>query len=123
MNATLRYGTVLLAVIFFLSGTAKLAGMDFEIQAFERWGYPLWFMYLVGVIEVMGAAGLIIKQLRALAAACLALFMIGPVVTHITHAEWAMLMIAVMIMLLSGWVARQNRKHLSLASLFASKSI
>jgi putative oxidoreductase len=31
---------MLLAAIFLLSGGAKLAGLDFEIAAFQRWGYP-----------------------------------------------------------------------------------
>ena len=40
-----------LAAIYFLSGAAKLAGLEFEITAFERWGYPLWFMYFTGLAE------------------------------------------------------------------------
>lgn len=102
---------------FFLSGIAKLAGLEFEIQAFERWGYPLWFMYLVGFIEVSGAVMLLFKQLRALAAAGLALFMIGPVVTHVLHAEWGMMMVALALMLFSAWIAWQWRKMVSLAFL------
>ena len=39
----------ILALIFILSGGAKVAGLEFEIVAFERWGYPMWFMYLTGV--------------------------------------------------------------------------
>jgi putative oxidoreductase len=117
MNAFSKYGSVILAVIFFLSGAAKLVGLDFEIQAFERWGYPLWFMYLVGVIEVSGAVVLMIKPLRALAAAGLSLFMIGPVVTHVLHAEWAMMVVALTIMLFAGWVAWQGRQSVSLPFL------
>jgi len=111
------FGSMVLAAIFFLSGAAKLAGLEFEIQAFERWGYPLWFMYLVGFIEVSGAAVLLIKSLRAVAAAGLGLFMIGPVVTHVLHAEWGMMVVAIAIMLFAGWIAWQWRKMVSLAFL------
>lgn len=71
--------TYLLALVFFLSGAAKLLGLEFEIQAFERWGYPLWFMYLSGVIEVAGAVGLLLPRVSAAVAVALALFMTGAV--------------------------------------------
>jgi uncharacterized membrane protein len=74
-------------------------------------------MYLVGFIEVSGAMVLLFKQLRSLAAAGLALFMIGPVVTHVLHAEWGMMMVALALMLLSAWIAWQWRKMVSLAFL------
>jgi len=45
---------VVLSLVFLASGGAKLAGLEFEIVAFERWGYPLWFMYFTGVVEVAG---------------------------------------------------------------------
>jgi putative oxidoreductase len=97
-----------LALIFFASGAAKLAGLEFEIAAFENWGYPLWFMYLVGVIEVSGALLLLLPRLSGLAAGGLALFMTGAVGTHIIHGEWAMLVIATTIMALSARHAWQS---------------
>ena len=36
--------SILLALIFLASGLAKLASLEFELVAFERWGYPIWFM-------------------------------------------------------------------------------
>lgn len=36
MSVLFKCSGVILAVIFLLSGAAKLAGLDFEIQAFER---------------------------------------------------------------------------------------
>lgn len=74
-------------------------------------------MYLVGGVEVSGAAVLMIRQLRALAAAGLSLFMIGPIVTHVLHAEWAMMVVALAIMLFAGWVAWQWRNSVSLSFL------
>jgi putative oxidoreductase len=94
-----------LALVFFASGAAKLASLEFEIVAFERWGYPLWFMYLAGVIEVAGAVLLLSARTRTLASAGLAAFMIGAVGTHVIHAEWGMLVIASAIMLSAARVA------------------
>lgn len=101
--------TFLLAFVFALSGAAKLAGLDFEVQAFVRWGYPLWFMVAVGAAEVAGAAALLTRRLAALAAAALAVLMLGAVWTHLLHAEWGMLAVAVTILALAAWRAWQGR--------------
>jgi putative oxidoreductase len=103
---------MLLAAIFLLSGSAKLAGLEFEIEAFQRWGYPLWFMYLIGSIEVSGGIALLFRQVSALAAAGLALMMIGAVMTHVLHAEWAMLAAAGVILALSAWRAMSGRNDI-----------
>ena len=100
---------ILLALIFLLSGGAKLAGLEFEIEAFQRWGYPLWFMYLIGSIEVAGGIALLFRRVSALAAAGLALMMVGAVMTHVLHAEWAMLAVAGMILAFSAWRAMSGR--------------
>ena len=102
---------IIIAAIFLLSGGAKLAGLEFEIAAFELWGYPLWFMYLTGVLEVLGAIGLSVKRVSALAAACLAALMMGAIATHIIHSEWAMLIAASVIMSLAAiraWLGRHE---------------
>lgn len=91
--------TIMLALVFLLSGATKLAGLDFEIRAFERWGYPLWFMYLSGVIEVAGAIGLMVPGISTMVAVGLALFMSGAVGTHVIHSEWSMSIVAGCIML------------------------
>ncbi|WP_332309357.1 DoxX family protein [Pseudomarimonas arenosa] len=115
----IRLLTYLLALVFFASGGAKLAALPFELEAFARWGYPLWFMYLTGALEVAGALGLLIPRLSALAAACLGLLMIGAVATHALHAEWPMLALASTIMLLAGWRGWVGRAQI--ASLFVTR--
>lgn len=87
----------ILAAVFLFSGGAKLAGLEFELMAFERWGYPVWFMYLTGVAEVAGGLALLANIWRRYAAPCLAILMIGAIVTHIRHGEWPMLAIALAI--------------------------
>jgi uncharacterized membrane protein YphA (DoxX/SURF4 family) len=116
MRTSFRPAVVLLALIFLGSGGAKLAGLEFEIEAFTRWGYPLWFMYLAGTIEVAGAVLLLVPRLSALAAAGLAAFMLGALATHVVHAEWAMLAVATAITLLAArlaWVGRTEIRALS----------
>lgn len=61
--------TSILSLIFILSGGAKLAGLEFEIQAFERWGYAPWFMYATGAAEVLGGLALWWRRWSGLSAA------------------------------------------------------
>lgn len=100
---TIRIVTFILAAIFVASGGAKLASLQFELDAFSRWGYSLPFMYLVGALEVAGAIGLLVRRLSALASISLAGLMVGAVATHVVHAEWPMLAVAGTITALAAW--------------------
>lgn len=103
--------SALLALVFLASGGAKLAGLEFEVAAFARWGYPSWFMYFTGVVEVAGGIGLLIGRVAALAAASMVLVMIGAVTTHVIHAEWGTLMVATVILVLAilrAWLGRND---------------
>lgn len=91
----------LLVLIFVTSGSAKLAGLEFELAAFERWGYPIWFMYLTGFIEFFAGLGLLMKIPRRIVSLGLAGLMLGAAVTHIVHAEWSMLLLACTILLMT----------------------
>jgi putative oxidoreductase len=111
----LQIGTGLLVLIFLGSGLAKLASLNYELVAFQRWGYPLWFMYLTGAIEVLAGAALLWRRVTALVAAALACFMIGAVLTHALHAEWPMMALATAIMALAfwrGWAGRADIRAL-----------
>ncbi len=80
----------LLAVAFLGSAITKLLGQEMHVQNFQRWGIPLAFMYVIGVLELLGAVGVLIPKLRALAGLGLGLLMIGAVGTHVVFGEWAM---------------------------------
>lgn len=113
MHAVVKPLPFALALVFALSGGAKLAGLEFEVQAFTRWGYPLWFMFATGAVEVAGALALLMPRLRALAAGGLAAMMVGAVATHVVHAEWAMLALAATILALSAGVAWRGRAEIA----------
>lgn len=105
--------SIILSIIFIVSGSAKLLGLDFEIKAFNRWGYDLWFMYFIGVAEVAGGIALNLKTLRKLAAPALTLLMSGAVYTHIAFNEWGMLVVAIMITVASGYFSYKTLPKLS----------
>ncbi|MGI2328777.1 DoxX family protein [Planococcus sp. YIM B11945] len=82
----------LLVVMFFMTGFVKLAGDPVQAEAFtEIYGYGIWFMYVVGVIEVIAAFGLLIgfwkKQFVVIFSALLILVMAGAVFTHLQAGQ------------------------------------
>ena len=78
---------VLLAVGYLLAGLIKFT--DGAAPTFARWGYAPWFAILIGVLELIGAIGLLIPKTRRATILGLALIMIGAVYTHATNGEVA----------------------------------
>jgi len=112
---SIRFTNYILAFVFFASGAAKLLSLPFEVAAFERWGYPIEFMYFIGAVECFGAIGLFIRRLSSLVSLCLSLFMLGAIVTHLVHQEWSMLVVASVISITAfwrGWSGREDVKAL-----------
>jgi putative oxidoreductase len=81
----------LLTAAFLMAGSMKLLGSEEIVQNFQKWGYPLFFLYVVGLSEVSFTIGLWIPKLLGLAALGLVGLMIGAVGTHIMAAEFNML--------------------------------
>ena len=79
--------TAFLTVIFLTAGGTKLAGFPVQADNFARWGYPGWFMYVVGVVEAGGAIALLIPRVAGFAALLLCGTMVGAALTHLVHGE------------------------------------
>jgi putative oxidoreductase len=78
--------TILLAALFLYAGGFKLLHADQIRAAFVQFGLPGWLAIFIGVCEVLGAIGLFIPRLAALAAAGLSIIMIGATIfTAINH--------------------------------------
>ena len=74
---------VLLTIAFLMSGIMKLTGAEQIRQGFENWGYPIFFMYIIGLCEVAGAIGLWLRRFSYAAKVCIILLMAGAVLTHL----------------------------------------
>jgi putative oxidoreductase len=70
--------------VFFIVASAgpKLLGESTAVQAFEDMGAATWFRYFVGLVELAGGIGLLVPRLAGLAAAGLALLMVGATITQ-----------------------------------------
>ena len=81
----------LLALAFLMSGATKVMGAKMQMENFEKWRYPQWFRVVTGLVEVVGATGLIIGiwfPIVAVAAAILLVAtMIGAVYTDLFRGD------------------------------------
>jgi uncharacterized membrane protein YphA (DoxX/SURF4 family) len=75
--------SVTLAAVYGFAGIAKLLGMEFVLERFESWGYPVVFAQLIGMLELCGAIGLLVPRVASVAAIGLMLVMFGATYTHI----------------------------------------
>lgn len=73
---------VLLVIEFAGAGLLKLGGAEPMVQLFDEIGAGQWLRYVVGVLELAGAVGLLVPRLTGLAAAGLTGLMAGALVTH-----------------------------------------
>ena len=72
----------LLTALFLFAGLPKLLT---PAKILPEWVYAPWFLTFIGVCETLGAIGLLIRRVAALAAAGLSVIMIGAVYTLVTH--------------------------------------
>lgn len=100
----------LIALVCLPAGLAKLASVPELHHSFEVLGLPKWFGYFIGASEALGAIALFIKPLRALAAAGIAIIMVGATAYHIAYPPMSEGIAAVMILLLSVIVAWRYRR-------------
>lgn len=76
-----------LAVLFLAAGGLKLHGGPKQVDNFAHWGYALWFLYVIGAVEIVGGIGLLIPRLAGFAVLLLGTTMIGASLTHLVHNE------------------------------------
>ena len=74
--------TVLEALTMALAGAGKFRGNQWP-TLFVGWGYPLWFMYVIGAAEVVLALLLLAPKLASWAAMGLSVVMIGAIITQV----------------------------------------
>ena len=88
-TAVVWAGAIALAIVFGLTGMSKLTGAASArwAERFALWGYPAGTQYLVGVAEILGAAGVLLRRSRRIAAVMLTVLMGGAALTHMIHGE------------------------------------
>ena len=75
--------SILLAVIFLSEGSAKFPASRMWVRIFDQIGFGQWFRYFTGVVEIGGAALLLIPRTRMWGAMVLACTMCGALLVHV----------------------------------------
>jgi hypothetical protein len=74
---------LLLAAVFVIAGTTKLAAAQMHVETFEKLGMGQWFRYFTGSIEVIAAIMIIVPRTAVVGATLLAATMVGAIDTHV----------------------------------------
>jgi putative oxidoreductase len=100
--------SILLTCLFLFAGLPKLLT---PAKILSEWVYAPWFLTFIGVCETLGAIGLLIPRLAALAAAGLSVIMIGAVYTLVTHHLSKQLPVPIVVFILLMLVIFLRRKE------------
>lgn len=103
LNMALWIVSGVLAILFFVSGGAKFVGMMHE--QFLAWGYTRDFAVMIGIMEILGAIGLLVKRTAGWAAVALMVIMLGAAWTLAAHQEYVSLITPIIVFAALAFVA------------------
>ena len=120
-TVALRVARFALAAVFAGAGLAKLGGEPAMVELFDDIGAGAGLRYLVGLLEVAGAVGLLVPRLTGLAALGLAALMAGATVTNVVVLGTSPLLTVALGLVAAGiaWslLGRRGRRRPSRASV------
>ena len=102
--------SVLMGAFYLFAGGTKLAGLPMHVEHFAHWGYPAWFMYVIGTMETASAAMLFVPKLRFFGAALIVCDMLGAVVTHVRADEMSRIPMPAILLALAVFLAVKSRR-------------
>jgi putative oxidoreductase len=73
----------------FIFGFKKLTGNKQSVALFKKWGYPLWFMHLLGLTEITGSVLMFFNSTRIYGIAIFPVILAGAFYTHVKFKESA----------------------------------
>jgi len=77
--------TIYFAETFIRNGIRKFDMDGFWASPFEKWGYPMWFMIFIGILETSGGIALLIPKLRHYGAFVISIVMTGALATRLIN--------------------------------------
>lgn len=107
----------LLALMFLATGISKLIQADTQLNDFEGWGYSSGFMITIGILEILGAIGLLVPRTRFLAVLGLSTIMLGAIATHMISGEYLKALLPLLLLILLGFVFIRNKATIAAANL------
>ena len=102
---------VLTAFAFAAAGILKLVGDPMFSDSFGKIGLPGGFGYFIGCCEIAGAVGLFIRRLATLAAAGLAIIMLGAIGYNLGYEPLADVIPAAILLIFSLIIVAARRSE------------
>ncbi len=102
---------ILAALAFGAAGIGKLMGVPQLHASFAAMGLPQGFGYFIGLCELVGAIGLLIRPLSALAASGLIAIMLGAIFFHVQYEVASHALPAIVLTFLLVIIIRMRRSH------------
>lgn len=78
---------IILGVFLFIAGQAKFSMSAVWGKHFIQWGYPAGSHYVVGVLEMLIAIGILIPKTRVKAAWAAGIVMVAAALTHLLNGQ------------------------------------
>ncbi|TQK75318.1 DoxX-like protein [Brevibacillus sp. AG162] len=97
-----------LCLMFVSSGIYKLIGHPETTLAFQAFGFPFWFQVVIGLGELLGGLGLLMKKYVRYAAYALAVIMLGASITLLLHGDTTTVAIPLVLLLVFLLIAHQS---------------
>ncbi|MFB3071715.1 MAG: DoxX family protein, partial [Nitrospirales bacterium] len=93
---------IVIAAFFIAAGLSKVMQPEDHTESFVRWGYPAWFVYFTGVVELCGAGLLLVPRVRLYGVMLLGVTMIAAALTHFQADEMAAVPVPLVLLVLVG---------------------
>ena len=98
----------ILGALFIAAAVMKLLGTKMEVQVFQTVGLGMWFMYFVGVFELLAGVLTLIKKYRRIGLILIALVCVGAGIAQVfaIKQDWIH---TVVLALLASWLAYKEK--------------
>lgn len=108
-NTGLWVATGLVTFVFLTASIPKLLLAKVWLFRFIVWGYPKWFLIVVGLLELAGATAILFRRTAFWGATLLSAVMVGAFFTHFKSRD-GIAMLGPVLVLAVLWYIMQKRK-------------
>ena len=95
---------------FLFAGITKLLGTEMQIKNLESWGYPLWFRFPIGLLELVLAVTILIPKYRKLTIYGIFVWTVTAVITHLQASQAAMIVAPILFSIFGGVILLLQRE-------------
>ena len=114
---------LLLAAFFLVGSLGNILASEQIVAEYARWGYPSWFHYVTGTLELTAAVLLAIRQWRLWGGLLGAVIMVAASLTTLLHGEIAHALAPLMVLSICtavGWLNRPQPANVRTEPLMPS---